>query len=829
MKDNKQLREAFDNSSGNDSSPSTTVSKALELGKLGIAIFPIHGMKDGQCTCGGRIKNCRPGKHPLVRYPSAAATTDEVEIRKLWRDHPFANIAVPTGRRFGVFVLDVDIDKGGLESLRKLEERYGKLPLTWMVRTGSGGKHYYFLYPDGETIRNSSGKLGPGLDVRGEGGYVVGPGSEHKNGGLYVWEASPLNVSIAASPAFLLELICAPQKQKKCKERSRSEELECFDQLIEEGVRNDTLFRRYACFLKDRWLHKNLVTEWCLLLNSQRCDPPLPKAEVYDIVASAFRQPKRKCRKVGLSPGSKKVHQFIAERAGESGAWQGTIGEISTQVRISPRHTKRCIRQLEFFKFLEVQGNLGKASRYHVKDPSSVVFCHRGDIGVSSVQWGVQGFKYMEENRLKELKMSKQISSQEESQSSFTDSSHQERTEGRSRPETASSQSQNERRCLGGLIVQRVREGLTDSENLISTVPAVVNEIIQNHIWRSFRDTEGNVIRFDSFQQFTEEYLKSSVQSLREICHSTPEVLSLIDKCSECSELPAGATKGELFERRLLICQLRKALQWYGWRKYKFHRWVAYVIETETWKDFIDPTSGTRCKFRSFQEFVESHRFGGLGSSVEALRSYCAVSEEALELIEQLIPKEASGDASEARQGEEPKATHGADACSDESERAGQENLPDWTASKSESGRPKKSLETPLDGADAYFSGFDGNSFEKPDSLGYRHRRTPRTASELVFHERTAGSLGLPQCTSESPDNYRRPYWSKSERNLGLPGLTHGLMGVVPTMASHPARPVRSAPDTIEREARLGPCLSNTAGRAESWHHPPSPGRARGP
>jgi len=88
-------------------------------------------------------------------------------------------------------VLDVDADDGGLGSLAKLERAGAPVPKTARTRTGGGGIHLFFRYPRGTEIRNSAGLLGPGLDVRGEGGYVVVPPSRTQ--GSYEWvDRSPL-------------------------------------------------------------------------------------------------------------------------------------------------------------------------------------------------------------------------------------------------------------------------------------------------------------------------------------------------------------------------------------------------------------------------------------------------------------------------------------------------------------------------------------------------------------------------------------------------------------------------------------------------------------
>lgn len=85
----------------------------------------------------------------------------------------------------GLVVVDVDPDHGGEASLDRLVEEHGCLPAGRVVRTGSGGRHLYFRHPGG-VVRNDAGRrLGPGLDVRGDGGYVIAPPSRHASGGRY--------------------------------------------------------------------------------------------------------------------------------------------------------------------------------------------------------------------------------------------------------------------------------------------------------------------------------------------------------------------------------------------------------------------------------------------------------------------------------------------------------------------------------------------------------------------------------------------------------------------------------------------------------------------
>jgi hypothetical protein len=134
---------------------------ALSYAKRGIPVFP-----------------CEPGgKRPLTYNGFWDATTELRQVKAWWERWSYANVGVPTGMRSGLLVLDVDPGDGGLQSLNVLERRNGPLPSTARSRTGSGGVHAYFRYPAEKEVRNSAGWLGPGLDVRGEGGYVVVPPS----------------------------------------------------------------------------------------------------------------------------------------------------------------------------------------------------------------------------------------------------------------------------------------------------------------------------------------------------------------------------------------------------------------------------------------------------------------------------------------------------------------------------------------------------------------------------------------------------------------------------------------------------------------------------
>ena len=108
-------------------------------------------------------------------------------------------------------MLDADLDHGGLDTLGRLILANCQLPKTWRVQTGSGGTHVYFAWPDGVEVRNSTGKVGKGIDVRGAGGFVVLPPSPHVHG-RYKWLVSPEDGPLLPAPCWLLELVTAPAR-----------------------------------------------------------------------------------------------------------------------------------------------------------------------------------------------------------------------------------------------------------------------------------------------------------------------------------------------------------------------------------------------------------------------------------------------------------------------------------------------------------------------------------------------------------------------------------------------------------------------------------------
>lgn len=260
---------------------------ALECARRGWPVFPVHSMRDGQCSCGH--SDCsNQAKHPRILNNLNEATTAPALVTGWWQNFPDANIGIATGQQAGLVVLDIDSYHGGDASLDQLEARHGKLPDTVEVLTGGGGRHIYFAHPGGR-VPNSAGRLGPGLDIRGDGGYVIAPPSNHVSGRRYEWEASsePGMVALAPVPLWLLDrLVQAPRMPSTAITTSMTTAITTTK--ICEGGRNQAL-ASFAGAMRKRGATQATIESALLAYNLDCCVPPLPEPEVLMIARSIMR------------------------------------------------------------------------------------------------------------------------------------------------------------------------------------------------------------------------------------------------------------------------------------------------------------------------------------------------------------------------------------------------------------------------------------------------------------------------------------------------------------------------------------------------------------
>lgn len=244
---------------------------AIEYAKKGFAVFPLK-YRD---------------KVPLTRNGCKDATTDAAQIKAWWQKYPNANIGLATGSvSQNVFVIDLDIDEDrgidGYHSLEDWQREHGDFPETWTAITGRGGYHLY--YRGNGKIKNRAGII-DGVDIRGNGGYVVAPPSIHKNGNRYEWEYSPDEFEIAKADNNV-EYFLSHDDQKHGTAFT-------MPNIVAAGQRNQMLFR-FACMMQAKGASDQSVFAATMAENESSCSPPLTEQEVRIIVSSATKYDKGK-------------------------------------------------------------------------------------------------------------------------------------------------------------------------------------------------------------------------------------------------------------------------------------------------------------------------------------------------------------------------------------------------------------------------------------------------------------------------------------------------------------------------------------------------------
>jgi Bifunctional DNA primase/polymerase, N-terminal/Primase C terminal 1 (PriCT-1) len=237
---------------------------ALALAQKGMAVFP-----------------CQPrDKRPATANGLRDATTEPVIIKRWWRSNSDFNVAIATGTIPGIFVGDVDGVDAEAE-LRKLEAAHGALPPTVEAIT-SRGRHIYFRMPPKIDVRNSAGRIAPGIDIRGTGGFVVAPPSVHPSGRRYCWSVDTADAPADAPDWFLAKITAAHGKSNGSTPPSGWRAL---IKGVGEGARDCSVARIAGYLLRlrvDPLVVLQLLQSW----NATCCTPPLPEKDIARIVNS---------------------------------------------------------------------------------------------------------------------------------------------------------------------------------------------------------------------------------------------------------------------------------------------------------------------------------------------------------------------------------------------------------------------------------------------------------------------------------------------------------------------------------------------------------------
>lgn len=257
------------------------LNAALAYARKGIHVFPLQANS----------------KEPLAGVSwKSLATTDERQIKKIWTKNPDYNIGV-AAEPSGLVIIDLDNkgEKKGSIEFANLRAAANELAAeTLIVRTPSGGEHVYYI---GDTVQTNAGRVGPGIDVRSQGGYVVGIGSEI-DGVAYEPVSAP-GTALALVPDWLKPHLTPrrpkdPDAGKAIVELDQPRAIEAATKHLErepgamQGAGGDQHTFKVACQLLDFGLsmgvaHRLLSEHW-----NDKCSPPWSEADLMRKVRNAW-------------------------------------------------------------------------------------------------------------------------------------------------------------------------------------------------------------------------------------------------------------------------------------------------------------------------------------------------------------------------------------------------------------------------------------------------------------------------------------------------------------------------------------------------------------
>lgn len=230
------------------------------------------------------------GKRPLVDHGVKDASRDAETICRMWPRRP-CNIAVAAGGGSGFWVLDVDGEEGA-ETLANLQREHGTLPPTPRAFTPSGGEHLFFAYTPGLCNRV---RLQPGLDVRTDGGYVIGaPSIAPGRARRWAWDvdAHVADVPLTQAPDWLLALVAKPNVSAGSGEAA-PDWVQNATGVVTEGRRNDTAASVIGHLLR-RWTEPTLAFALVAAWNATHCRPSLPQDELAAVFNSVLARELRR-------------------------------------------------------------------------------------------------------------------------------------------------------------------------------------------------------------------------------------------------------------------------------------------------------------------------------------------------------------------------------------------------------------------------------------------------------------------------------------------------------------------------------------------------------
>ncbi|MCX5831171.1 MAG: bifunctional DNA primase/polymerase [Deltaproteobacteria bacterium] len=229
----------------------------------------------------------KPDKKPFLpwtEFQTRRASSEE--IKKWWGQWPSAMVGICTGEVSGIFVVDCDTQEG-YEAVQKLLPESLLMPT---ARTPRGGWHLYFRWMEDYKLTVGAGVL-PGVDFRGQGGYIIAPPSTNAEGKAYAWQDGlPLDVELPSMPGALSSAL----NNNKVHYRGGVDSSVDSDDFFTVGRRDEDLFSIANALVRGNLPEK--IIKQALDIIASNCKPPFPSSEAEEKIRSAMVRAERRDR-----------------------------------------------------------------------------------------------------------------------------------------------------------------------------------------------------------------------------------------------------------------------------------------------------------------------------------------------------------------------------------------------------------------------------------------------------------------------------------------------------------------------------------------------------
>jgi hypothetical protein len=335
----------------------SAVEEAIRYAARGWRVFPLNG------------------KVPQAGTRGFKDATTDVDVIRAWPAD--VNVGIATGG--GLVVIDIDDRHGGGDTLAELEVKHGRLPDTVSAVTGGGGEHLYFRTD--KPVRCSAGVLGPGLDVRGEGGYVVVAPSRHPSGRRYEWDNHPAEVEVAQLPGWLEGLLVERDNRKAPPVGQR----------IPHGQQHDMLVS-LAGSMRRRGMEADEIAAALKIVNRQRCEVPGTDTEMDKIAESMMQYAPEQAPKNGEAgvPARDQEHVLQghppestehSEHSAETRSGSGTecsVVQPNTRRTVANTDPPALAREPDILaRHDELMGRLGLIGERHISEAAYLIHISR--------------------------------------------------------------------------------------------------------------------------------------------------------------------------------------------------------------------------------------------------------------------------------------------------------------------------------------------------------------------------------------------------------------------------------------------------------------------